>query len=174
MYNNYYNPYNPYLNYYNSNNPYNPYYNRYIQEQLNQNQIKDHGAEPLVVNMENITKQNNNFRTTLWTGNHMQITLMTINPGESIGLELHPDVDQFLRIEQGNGVVKMGDLKENLDFERIVYDDFAIVIPAGKWHNIINIGNIPLKLYSIYAPPEHKKGTIHKTKYDAIQDEHEH
>lgn len=152
-YGNYYNPYN-YMNYYN----------------MNPNYIRDYGPEPFVMNINEVTKQNNNFRTALWTGNHLQVTLMSINVGESIGLEMHPDVDQFIRIEQGYGLVQMGNNKNNLNFERKVYDDFAIIIPAGKWHNLTNIGNVPIKLYSIYAPPYHPKGTIHRTKADA---EHE-
>jgi cupin 2 barrel domain protein len=152
-YGNYYNPYN-YMNYYN----------------MNPNYIRNYGPEPFVMNINEVTKQNNNFRTALWTGNHLQVTLMSINVGESIGLEMHPDVDQFIRIEQGYGLVQMGNNKNNLNFERKVYDDFAIIIPAGKWHNLTNIGNVPIKLYSIYAPPNHPKGTIHRTKADA---EHE-
>lgn len=152
-YGNYYNPYN-YMYYYN----------------MNPNYIRDYGPEPFIMNINEVTKQNNNFRTALWTGNHLQVTLMSINVGESIGLEMHPDVDQFIRIEQGYGLVQMGNNKNNLNFERKVYDDFAIIIPAGKWHNLTNIGNVPIKLYSIYAPPNHPKGTIHRTKADA---EHE-
>ena len=152
-YGNYYNPYN-YMNYYN----------------MNPNYIRDYGPEPFVMNINEVTKQNNNFRTALWTGNHLQVTLMSINVGESIGLEMHPDVDQFIRIEQGYGLVQMGNNKNNLNFDKKVYDDFAIIIPAGKWHNLTNIGNVPIKLYSIYAPPNHPKGTIHRTKADA---EHE-
>ena len=90
----------------------------------------------------------------LWTGNHLQVTLMSLNPGEDIGLEMHPDVDQFLRIEQGQGITQMGKTRDNLNFKRNVYDNSAIPIPAGTWHNLTNTGNIPLKLYSIYAPPE--------------------
>ncbi len=135
--------------------------------------LKDYGSEPFVVNIEKATKQNNNFRIALWTGDHLQVTLMSINPGEDIGLEVHPDVDQFLRIEEGKGTVKMGDSKDNLDFQKEVYDDFAVMVPAGKWHNIVNTGDKPLKLYSIYAPPEHPRGTVHKTKADA-EEEHEH
>ena len=152
-YGNYYNPYN-YMSYYS----------------MNPDYIRDYGQEPFVMNINEVTKQNNNFRTALWTGNHLQVTLMSINVGESIGLEMHPDVDQFIRIEQGYGLVQMGNNKNNLNFERKVYDDFAIIIPAGKWHNLTNIGNVPIKLYSIYAPPNHPKGTIHRTKADA---EHE-
>ncbi|WP_291563583.1 MULTISPECIES: cupin domain-containing protein [unclassified Clostridium] len=131
------------------------------------NELKDYGPEPFVVNITEATKQNNTFRTALWTGNHLQLTLMSIDVGDNIGLEVHPHVDQFLRIEEGQGIVKMGDSKDDLNFLRKVYDDFAIIIPAGKWHNIINTGNKPLKLYSIYAPPNHPHGTIHKTKAEA-------
>lgn len=129
--------------------------------------LKDYGPEPFVVNIEEATKQNNNFRTSLWTGDNLQVTLMSIKPGEDIGLEVHPTVDQFIRIEEGQGIVKMGDSKDRLDFQRKVYDDYAIFIPAGKWHNVINTGDKPLKLYAIYAPPEHPRGTVHKTKADA-------
>lgn len=129
--------------------------------------LKDYGPDPFVVNIENVTKQNNNFRTTLWTGDHLQLTLMSIAVRESIGLEIHPNLDQFVRIEEGQGLVMMGDRRDNLDFQRKVSDDYAFIIPAGKWHNLINTGNIPLKLYSIYAPPQHPYGTTHKTKADA-------
>ncbi len=130
--------------------------------------IKDYGPEPFVINIDEATKQNNTFRTALWTGNHLQLTLMSINVGEDIGLEIHPNIDQFIRIEQGQGLVKMGQSKDNLDFQRKVFDGFAIFIPAGTWHNLINTGNRPLKLYSIYAPPQHPKGTVHKTKSEAM------
>lgn len=136
--------------------------------------LKDYGPEPFVVNIDEVTKQNNAFRTTLWTGKHLQLTLMSIKVGEDIGLEIHPDVDQFLRIEEGQGLVKMGDRKDNLNFQRKVYDDFAIIIPAGKWHNIVNTGNKPLKLYSIYAPPQHPSGTVHETKAIAQAAEEDH
>jgi mannose-6-phosphate isomerase-like protein (cupin superfamily) len=121
-----------------------------------------------VVNINQAAKQNSTYRTALWTGNHLQVTLMSINVGEDIGLEIHPDVDQFLRIEQGQGVVQMGKSKNNLNFVRKVSDDSAIVVPAGTWHNVTNTGNIPLKLYSIYAPPHHPHGTVHVTKADAM------
>lgn len=127
-------------------------------------ELRDYGPEPFVVNINQAAKQNTNFRTALWTGRYLQLTLMSINVGEDIGLEIHPDVDQFIRIEQGQGLVQMGDRECRLDFQRYVYDDFAIFIPAGKWHNLINTGNIPLKLYSIYAPPEHPHGTVHVVK----------
>lgn len=163
-YGNYYGNYNPY-NFYGYMNNCNMNYNR-----INPVYLKDYGAEPFVINIEEATRQNNNFRTALWTGQHLQITLMKINVGESIGLESHPNLDQFIRIEQGVGLVQMGDNKNNLNYERTVYDNYAIVIPAGKWHNLTNIGDVPIKLYSIYAPPNHPKGTVHRTKEDA---EHE-
>jgi mannose-6-phosphate isomerase-like protein (cupin superfamily) len=142
------------------NNQYNSSPNGYIP-------LRDYGPEPFVVNIEEAAKQNNNFRLALWTGNHLQITLMSINVGEDIGLEIHPNLDQFIRIEQGQGIVRMGDRRDRLDFERRVYDDYAFVIPAGTWHNLINTGNVPIKLYSIYAPPQHPRGTVHRTKADA-------
>ena len=134
--------------------------------------LTDHGPEPFVINIDNATKQNTTFRTALWTGDHLQLTLMSINPGEDIGLEIHPNVDQFLRVEQGQGLVKMGKNKDNLDFQRRVGDGWAIFLPAGTWHNVINTGNIPLKMYSIYAPPKHPKGTVHRTKADAMSPKH--
>lgn len=134
----------------------------------------DYGPEPFVTNINEATKRNTNFRTTLWTGDHLQLTLMCIDVGEDIGLECHPDLDQFIRIEQGQGIVKMGDRRERLEFQAKVNDDYAFIIPAGTWHNLINTGHIPLKLYSIYAPPQHPRGTIHRTKEDAMEAEHDH
>jgi mannose-6-phosphate isomerase-like protein (cupin superfamily) len=141
---------------------YNPFYAEAVYD--TSIKLKDYGPEPFVVNIEEATKQNSTFRTALWTGNHLQLTLMSLKVGEDIGLEIHHDVDQFIRIEEGQGLVKMGDNKQNLDFQRKVYDDYVFIIPAGKWHNLINIGYKPLKLYSIYAPPQHPHGTVHKTK----------
>lgn len=127
----------------------------------------DYGPYPFVIDIEKATLQNDYFRSALWTGNHMQLTLMSINPGEDIGMEIHPDVDQFLRLEQGQGVVMMGNSKDNLNFQRQVSDKYAIIIPAGTWHNVVNTGRVPMKLYSIYAPPKHPFGTVHVTKKDA-------
>lgn len=165
--------YNPYIAY-----PYPysfnaPMYSPDFSEQL-PIQLKDYGREPFVVNIEEATKQNNNFRTALWTGSHLQLTLMSINVGEDIGLEIHPHLDQFIRIEEGQGMVQMGDKRDNLDFQRRVYDDFAFIIPAGKWHNLINTGSKPIKLYSIYAPPQHPHGTVHETKAEAEAAEEKH
>ncbi|HHZ02045.1 MAG TPA: cupin domain-containing protein [Tissierellia bacterium] len=130
-------------------------------------EIRDYGPNPFVINIEDATLQNENFRSSLWTGDHLQLTVMSINPREEVGLEMHPDSDQFIRIEEGRAIVLMGDSRDNLDFEEMVEDDFIFIIPAGKWHNLVNIGNTPLKLYSIYAPPQHPHGTIHNTKADS-------
>lgn len=132
-------------------------------------ELKDYGPIPIVVNIEEATKQNETFRTALWTGNHLQLTLMSINIGEDIGLEVHPSVDQFIRIEQGEGLVKIGNQKDNLSFQKRVGSSDAIIIPSGTWHNVINVGNVPLKVYSIYAPPQHPRGTVHKTRADAMK-----
>lgn len=145
----------------------NSYYNiRYYNEQKS-NYIKDYGNMPLAIDIKEIARQNETFRSTLWTGEHFQITLMNILPNESIGLEIHPDTDQFIQIIQGTGMVKIGDAQNNLDFSKRVGENESIIIPAGKWHNLINIGNDSIKLFSIYAPPQHPKGTVHLTKADA-------
>jgi predicted heme/steroid binding protein/mannose-6-phosphate isomerase-like protein (cupin superfamily) len=178
-----YNPYNTYNDYRTSPYPYyitTPMYTYTDETGLNSTfdslqsandngliQSKDSGPEPFVINIDEATKQNNTYRTALWTGSHLQLTLMSIKVGEDIGLEVHPNLDQFIRVEEGQGLVKMGDSKFNLDFQRDVYDDFAFIIPAGKWHNLINTGDTPIKLYSIYAPPQHPRGTVHVTKADA-------
>ncbi|EGT3617186.1 cupin domain-containing protein [Clostridium perfringens] len=137
-------------------------------------ELKDYGPQPFVVDINEATKQNDTFRTALWTGDHLQVTLMSIDVGDDIGLEMHPDVDQFIRVEEGQGLVQVGSNKDRMDSQARVYDDFAIMIPARTWHNIINTGNQPLKVYSIYAPPHHPHGTIHETKADAEAAEKNH
>ncbi len=133
--------------------------------------MQDQGPNPYVVNVEELTLANENFRTTAWTGKNLQMTLMTIQPGEEIGLEVHEDHDQFLRIEQGLATVLMGPTEHELE-SWDAEDDFAIFVPAGVWHNVVNTGEQPLKLYSIYSPPEHAHGTIHETKEIADAAEH--
>ncbi|MDD3491521.1 MAG: cupin domain-containing protein [Candidatus Pacebacteria bacterium] len=121
-----------------------------------------------ITNIEETTKENNNFREVLYTGKNSQLVVMSIEPGDEIGEEVH-DLDQFIRIEQGEG-------KAILDgVEHEVKDDFAIVVPAGANHNIINTSKEkPLKLYTVYSPPEHKDKIIHKTREDALNDEDDH
>lgn len=137
-------------------------------------ELKEYGPKPLVINIEDATKDNENYRTALWTGKNLQLTLMSIGVGEDIGLEVHHDIDQFLRIEAGEGLVQMGDSEEKLDFEKKAEHDDAILIPAGKWHNVTNTGDMPLKVYSIYAPAEHPHGTVHKTRAEAMEAEKHH
>jgi len=144
------------------------------QHHYNHQSKKDHGREPYVVNINQATLQNNTFRTAIWTGKHLQVTLMSIQPGEDVGLEIHHNIDQFLRVEKGQGLIQMGKIKNKLDYKKRVTDDSAIMVPAGMWHNLTNTGRTPLKLYSIYAPPEHKFGTMHNTKAEAIAAETNH
>ena len=127
----------------------------------------DHGKKPYVVDIEELTISNDNFRTAVWTGQFLQMTLMSIEVGSEIGLEVHNDTDQFLRIEQGEAKVMMGPTRDKLDFVEQADDDFAIFVPSGYWHNIINTGDELLKIYSIYAPSHHPFGTVHQTKQDA-------
>ena len=134
---------------------------------MSKTELKDYGPNPFATNIDEITKRNTNFRTALWSGPYLQVTLMSIPPGGEIGLENHPNTDQFLRLEAGEGLVMMGDTKDNLNFRQRVSDGFAFVVPANTWHNLINIGNTPIKLYSIYAPPKHPFGTVHVTKADS-------
>ena len=133
--------------------------------------MSDYGPHPYTVNIEEATLSNSNYRTTLWTGNHLQMTVMAIAPGDDIGLEMHDDADQFLRVEQGTGRVQMGEEKDKLDYDVEVGHDWVVLVPAGKWHNITNVGQEPLKVYSLYSPPEHPHGTVHETKAD---DDHHH
>ena len=131
-------------------------------------ELRDYGGAPLVVNIDEVSNANQNFRTALWTGMHLQVTLMSIPAGGEIGAEVHPDVDQFIRIESGCGLALTGCSRSNLNRRRKIDCHSAVIIPAGTWHNIVNTGNRPLKLYSVYAPPQHPFGTVHRTKTDAV------
>lgn len=127
-----------------------------------------------VGNVEQVTLENNNFRTVLYTAEHIQLTVMSIPPGGEVGRESHPHLDQFLRIEDGTARVEFGPSADEIAETYDVEDDWAIIVPAGTWHNIVNTGDEPLKLYSLYSPPEHPDGTVHVTKADADADELEH
>lgn len=133
---------------------------------------RDNGPHPFTIDIEKATVENDTYRTTLWTGKHLQLTVMSIAPGQDIGLEVHDDHDQFLRVEQGRARVQMGTGRDELPFDREVEDDWAIFVPAGSWHNVTNIGDGPLKLYSIYAPAEHPPGTVHATRAQSDADHH--
>jgi len=136
--------------------------------------MADHGPEPFVTDIEAATLRNGAFRTTLWTGTHLQLTLMCLQPEEEIGLEVHHDIDQFLRLEQGAGRVVMGPTRDDLSFKRELADDDVVLVPAGWWHNVTNTGSGPLRLYSVYGPAEHEPGTVHLTKSEADAAEHHH
>lgn len=114
-----------------------------------------------VDDIESLTEHNSDFRRVLYTGMHLQLVLMSLGPGEDIGEEVHSDRDQFFRIEEGRGEVSIDGRKTN------VKSDVAIVVPAGARHNIRNSGDEPLKLYTLYGPPEHADATVHATKAEA-------
>jgi mannose-6-phosphate isomerase-like protein (cupin superfamily) len=122
-----------------------------------------------VTDIEEKTLQNSYFREVLFTDPHLQLVVMSLLPGEEIGLETHHDIDQFLRIEAGEGKAFLNGAEHPLK------DGTAVVVPAGTEHNVVNTSATePLKLYTIYSPPEHPAGTVHKTKADALADEADH
>ena len=125
-----------------------------------------------VGNIEDITTRNETFRTVVYTGQHTQLTVMRLAPGEDIGLESHPHLDQFLRLEQGRARVEFGPAEDSIEETHEVEDDWAFIVPAGVWHNVVNIGDTDVRLYSLYSPPEHPDGTVHRTKAEAEAAEH--
>ena len=133
--------------------------------------IKDIGPEPQSIDLEKATLENTNYRVVAWSGKYLQLTLMAIPVGEDIGLEAHPETDQFLRLDAGRGRVQIGPTKDQLDFDREVEDGWAIFVPAGTWHNVTNIGDQPLQLYAVYAPVHHASGKVQATASDAERDE---
>jgi mannose-6-phosphate isomerase-like protein (cupin superfamily) len=132
--------------------------------------IRDIGPQPQSFDLEQATRDNKSYRTVAWSGRYLQVTLMSIPVNGDIGLEAHPETDQFLRLDAGLGRVQMGESKDKLTFEREVADGWCILIPAGTWHNVTNIGDEPMQVYAIYAPAHHKPGKIHKTASDAAAD----
>jgi len=125
--------------------------------------IKDIGPAPQSFDIEQATKDNTNYRSVAWSGRYLQVTLMSIPIGGDIGLEAHPDTDQFLRLDAGHGRVQMGAAKDALTFEQEVSDGWCVLVPAGTWHNITNIGGVPMQVYAIYAPAHHKPGKVQAT-----------
>lgn len=111
--------------------------------------------------IEKLTEENQDFRRVLYTGRNLQLVLMTLQPGEEIGEEVHEDRDQFFRIEEGEGVIDIDGV------ENLVEDDIAVIVPAGARHNVRNTGDEPLQFYTIYGPPEHKDGIVQATKAEA-------
>lgn len=112
-------------------------------------------------NIDKATVDNDDFRRVLYTGNNLQLVLMTLQPGDEIGEEVHEDRDQFFRIEEGRGVVDIDGVENRVE------DDFAVIVPAGARHNVRNTGDAPLRLYTIYGPPEHLDGITQSTKAEA-------
>jgi mannose-6-phosphate isomerase-like protein (cupin superfamily) len=121
-------------------------------------------------NIEEETLNNNYFRKVLYTGKYSQLVVMALKPGEEIGNEVHPNVDQFFRIEQGEAKVVLN----NGETEFTVKEDEVFIVPAGTWHNVINVSDKDLKLYTIYSPPNHPDGTVHQTKQEAEEYEKAH
>lgn len=117
-----------------------------------------------VDNIEKLTEENEDFRRVLYTGHHLQLVLMCLQPGEEIGEEVHEDRDQFFRIEEGEGEVVIDGVRHEVE------DDDAIVVPAGARHNVVCTGDSPLRLYTLYGPPEHRDGVVHPTKADAHEE----
>jgi mannose-6-phosphate isomerase-like protein (cupin superfamily) len=127
-----------------------------------------------VGDIEAATLENSNFRTVLFTGERTQLTVMRLAPGEEIGVEMHDHLDQFIRVEEGSARVTLGPSADEIAETHDIGDDWAVIIPGGTWHNVINTGGGDLKLYSLYSPPEHPDGTVHETKADAEAAEAEH
>ena len=132
--------------------------------------VKDIGPQPQSFDLEAATRGNANYRSVAWSGRHLQVTLMSIPVGHDIGLDMHADTDQFLRLDAGSGRVQMGASKDELTFEQEVSDGWCILVPAGTCHNVTNIGSEPMQVYAVYAPTHHKPGKIHKTASDAATD----
>jgi mannose-6-phosphate isomerase-like protein (cupin superfamily) len=125
-------------------------------------------------NIEAITLANSTFRTVLFTGSNLQLTVMSLQPGEEIGLEIHDHRDQFLRVEDGSATVTLGPSQDTIEETHQLADDWAVIVPGGTWHNVINTGDTPLRLYSLYAPPEHPDGVVHRTRAEAKVAEAQH
>lgn len=128
---------------------------------------------PFAVNIEQATLDNDNYREVRWTGENMQLVFMSIAPGEEIALEVHQDLDQFIRIEEGQAQVLMGEDQNDFTFDQKVEADWAVLIPAGYYHNVKNVGEESLKLYTLYAPGAHPEGAVHKTYQEAREYEKE-
>ena len=127
-----------------------------------------------VADIEAATLENQTFRTVLFTGAHAQLTVMRLAPGEEIGWEAHNNLDQFIRLEQGRARLDFGRGADHVDESHEIEDDWAVIVPAGTWHNVTNVGDADVKLYSLYTPPEHPAGAVHKTKGEADAAEHAH
>ena len=126
--------------------------------------LKGNGKKGYSDNIEELTLQNTDFRRVLYTGKNLQLVLMTLKPGEEIGEEVHEDKDQFFRFESGTGEVRINDKPNPVE------DGMAVIVPAGAKHNVVNTGDEPLTMYTLYGPPDHKDKTVHTTKAQAEKD----
>src|SRR5699024_3033596 len=131
-------------------------------------ETRDQGPKRFVVDIEKATLDNETFRTAIWTGEQFQVTVMNIPLGGDVALEVHTKEDQFLRLESGRGRVEMGPSEVEGTFTEGLCADWAVLVPKGTSHNIIHIGDEPMKLCSIYAPPHHALGTVHQTQADDV------
>lgn len=132
--------------------------------------IEDIGPKPQSFDLERATRDNRNYRSVAWSGRYLQVTLMSIPVAGDIGLEMHAETDQFLRLDAGRGLVQMGATKEKLSFSSEVSNGWCILVPAGTWHNITNTGDEPMQIYAIYAPAHHAPGKVQKTASGAAAD----
>ena len=132
--------------------------------------IHDIGPAPQSFDIETATRENTDYRAVAWSGRHLQVTLMSIPVGGDIGLEAHPETDQFLRLEAGSGRAQMGVTKGKPSFERDVSDGWCVLVPAGTWHNITNTGTTPMQVYAIYAPAHHTPNKVQATAAAATAD----
>jgi mannose-6-phosphate isomerase-like protein (cupin superfamily) len=135
--------------------------------------VEDIGPRPQSFDIERATTENSNYRSVAWSGRYLQLTLMSIPAGGDIGLEAHPQADQFLRLDAGHGLVQMGAAKDKLTFEKEVSDGWCVLVPAGTWHNITNTGTTPMQVYAIYAPALHAPDKVQATAAAAKTDDHD-
>ena len=122
--------------------------------------------KPFHDDLEKLTRANTDFRRVIFTGKHEQLVLMSLKPGENIGNEVHPSTDQFFRIEQGTAEFTLRNGREVFE----LHDGGGVVVPAGMWHDVKNAGTLKLKLYTVYAPPNHPAGTVEHTKAEALKE----
>ena len=132
--------------------------------------IEDIGPQPQSFDIERATTHNEDYRSVAWSGRYLQVTLMSIPVGGDIGLEAHPETDQFLRLEKGVGRAQMGEAKDKLTFDKEVSDGWCVLVPAGTWHNISNTGAEPMQVYAIYAPAHHMPNKVQSTEAVAMAD----
>ena len=133
--------------------------------------LHDVGPKQDAFDLEQATVENPDYRHIAWSGRYLQLSLMSIEPGGSIGLETHPETDQFIRLDAGRGLARMRSSKDELDWEQEVGDGWCVLVPAGMWHDIVNTGDEPMRLYTVYAPVHHAAGKVQATPADAERDE---